>query len=84
MTLDRLAGPADRQDVVENPGHVVEEVVSQPPVVITEKEVVFSTAAAVSLPPAVPGARGARRVARDVPAFVWEYPGAAASLSTAA
>ena len=53
---DLLAGPADRQDVVENPGHVV-EAVSQPPVVITEQEVVFSTAAAVSFPPAVP-ARG--------------------------
>ena len=40
---------ADPQDVVEHPGHVI-EAVSQPPVLITEQEVAFSTAAAVSLP----------------------------------
>jgi hypothetical protein len=40
--------PADMQNVVENPEHVI-EAVSQPPVVITEQELAFSTAAAVSL-----------------------------------
>jgi hypothetical protein len=41
--------PADTQNVVENPEHVV-EAVSQPLVVITEQEVAFSTAAALPLP----------------------------------
>jgi hypothetical protein len=41
--------PADQQDVVEEPEHVT-EAVSQQPVVITEQEVAFSTAAAVPLP----------------------------------
>jgi hypothetical protein len=41
--------PADRQDVVEEPEHVV-EAATQPLVVITEQEVAFSTAAAVPLP----------------------------------
>ena len=40
--------PADPQVVVEDSEHVVEEV-SQPPVLITEQAVAFSTAAAVSL-----------------------------------
>jgi hypothetical protein len=40
---------ADPQDVVEDPGHVI-EAVSQPPVLITEQEVAFSTAAAVPMP----------------------------------
>jgi hypothetical protein len=41
--------PADPQDVVEDPEHVI-EAVSQPPVVITEQQVAFGTAAAVPLP----------------------------------
>jgi hypothetical protein len=41
--------PADTQNVVENPEHVI-EAVSQPPVVITEQQLAFSTAAAVPLP----------------------------------
>jgi hypothetical protein len=41
--------PADLQDVVEDPEHVI-EAVSQPPVLITEQQVAFSTAAAVPLP----------------------------------
>jgi hypothetical protein len=46
---DSIATPADPQDVVEDPEHVI-EAVSQPPVLITEQEVAFSTAAAVQLP----------------------------------
>jgi hypothetical protein len=46
---DLSAAPADPQDVIEDPQHVI-EAVSQPPVVITEQEVAFSTAAAVPLP----------------------------------
>ena len=46
---DLIAAPTDPQDVIEAPGHVV-EAVRQPPVVITEQEVAFSTAAAVALP----------------------------------
>jgi hypothetical protein len=42
--------PADRQDVVEEPEHVTETISQQQPVVITEQQVAFSTAAAVSLP----------------------------------
>jgi hypothetical protein len=41
------------ESVMEQPESVIEEV-SQPPVVITAQEVVFSTAAAVSLPRAKP------------------------------
>jgi hypothetical protein len=48
--------PADPQDVVEDPEHVI-EAVSQPPVVITEQEVAFSTAAAVPLPRTKPTRR---------------------------
>ena len=44
-----VTAPADPQVVVEDSEHVVEEV-SQPPVLITEQAVAFSTAAAVSLP----------------------------------
>jgi hypothetical protein len=48
--------PADPQVVAEDPEQVM-EAVSQPPVVITEQEVVFSTAAAVSLPRTKPSRR---------------------------
>ena len=41
--------PAETQNVVENPEHVI-EAVSPPPVVITEQAVAFSTAAALPLP----------------------------------
>jgi hypothetical protein len=41
--------PADTQNVVEDPEHVI-EAVSQPPIVITEQELAFSTAAAVPMP----------------------------------
>jgi hypothetical protein len=51
-----LTAPNDPQDVVEDPEHVVERV-SQPPVVITEQEVAFSTAAAVGLPRTKPSSR---------------------------
>ena len=44
-----VAAPAEPQVVVEDSEHVVEEM-SQPPVLITEQAVAFSTAAAVSLP----------------------------------
>lgn len=47
---------ADPQDVIEDPEHVT-EAVSQPPVVITEQEVAFSTAAVVPLPPTKPTRR---------------------------
>ena len=43
------AAPAETPDGVEDPEHVI-EAVSQPPVVITEQAVAFSTAAAVPLP----------------------------------
>ena len=46
---DSVAAHADPQDVVEGPEHVTERV-TQPPVVITEQAVAFSTAAAVALP----------------------------------
>jgi hypothetical protein len=52
-----IGTPADPQVVVEDPEHVI-EAVSQPPVVITEQEVAFSTAAAVPLPRTKPAARG--------------------------
>ena len=51
-----FAAHADPQDIVE-PDHVI-EAVSQPPVVITEQEVAFSTAAALLLPRTKPN-RGA-------------------------
>jgi hypothetical protein len=51
-----FAAPADPQDVVEEPEHVI-EVVSHPPVVITEQQVAFSTAAAVPLPRTKPTRR---------------------------
>jgi hypothetical protein len=44
-----FTAPAEPPDVVEDRVHVI-EAVSQPPVVITEQEVAFSTAAAVPLP----------------------------------
>ena len=53
---DSIAVPADPQDVVEAPEHVIEQA-SQPPVVITEQEVAFSTAAAVPLPRTKPTRR---------------------------
>jgi hypothetical protein len=51
-----IAAPADRQDVVEEREHVI-EAVSKPPVIITEQEVAFSTAAAVPLPRTKPTRR---------------------------
>ena len=51
-----IAAPADPQDVVEDPEHVI-EAVSQPPVVITEQAVAFSTAAAAALPREKPAPR---------------------------
>jgi len=51
-----IAAPADRQDVVEVPEQVI-EAVSQPPVLITEQQVAFSTAAAVPLPRTKPARR---------------------------
>ena len=44
-----LAAPAHPLDLVEHPADVT-GVVSQAPILITEREVVFSTAAAVPLP----------------------------------
>jgi len=44
-----MVAPVDLQDLVEEPEHVLEGV-RQPPVVITEQVVAFSTAAAVPLP----------------------------------
>jgi hypothetical protein len=44
---------ADPQEIVEDPEHVI-EAVRQPLVLITEQEVAFSTAAAVSLPRTTP------------------------------
>lgn len=46
---DLFTVPTDHQEVVENTEHVV-ETPSQTPVLITEQEVAFSTAAAASLP----------------------------------
>jgi hypothetical protein len=51
-----IAAAADPQDVVEEPEHVLEEA-SQPPIVITEQAVAFSTAAAVGLPRTKPTRR---------------------------
>jgi hypothetical protein len=44
-----IVAPVDPQDLVEEPEHVLERV-RQPPVVITERVVAFSTSAAVPLP----------------------------------
>ena len=51
-----IAAPADPQDLIEEPEHVLERM-SQPPVLITEQEVAFSTAAAVRLPRTKPTRR---------------------------
>jgi hypothetical protein len=51
-----IAAPNDPQGLVEEPEHVLEEV-SQPPIVITEQAVAFSTAAAVGLPRTKPTRR---------------------------
>jgi hypothetical protein len=51
-----FTAPPDPQDLVEEPEHVLEEV-SQPPIVITEEAVIFSTAAAVRLPRTKPTRR---------------------------
>ena len=51
-----FTAPADPQDVVEEPEHVI-EAVSHPPVVITEQQIAFSTAAAVALPRTKPARR---------------------------
>lgn len=51
-----ITEPADPQVAVENREHVVGSV-SQPLVVITEQQVAFSTAAAVSLPRTKPNHR---------------------------
>jgi hypothetical protein len=51
-----IAAPADPQDAVESHEHVI-AAVSQPPVVITEQDVVFGTAAAVPLPRTKPTRR---------------------------
>jgi hypothetical protein len=53
---ESFAAPAETPDVVESPEHVIERV-SQPPVVITEQAVAFSTAAAVPLPHTKPTRR---------------------------
>ena len=44
-----IATPVDQQVVVEDPEHAI-EAVSQPPVLITEREVAHGTAVALSLP----------------------------------
>lgn len=51
-----FTAPADPLDVVEGPEQLI-EAVSQPPVVITEQAVVFSTAAVVRLPRTKPTRR---------------------------
>ena len=51
-----IAASADPQDLVEEPERVLEGV-SQPPIVITEQAVAFSTAAAVGLPRTKPTRR---------------------------
>jgi hypothetical protein len=70
---------ANRQDAVEDAEHV--ESVSQPPVIITEQEVAFSTAAALGLPREKPsrsvlGALRARlrRSSEDAPPTPRHYP----------
>jgi hypothetical protein len=51
-----LVKPVDQQAVVEDREHVI-EAVSQPPVLITEQQVAFATAAAVPLPRTKPTRR---------------------------
>ena len=51
-----IPAAADPQGLVEEPEHVLAEV-SQPPIVITEQAVAFSTAAAVGLPRTKPTRR---------------------------
>jgi hypothetical protein len=51
-----ITAPADSPDVVEVDQHVI-EAVSQPQVVITEQQVVLSTAAAVAMPRTKPTRR---------------------------
>jgi hypothetical protein len=51
-----VAAPADPEDLVEEPEHVI-EAVSQSRGVITQQAVAFSTAAAVSLPRTKPTPR---------------------------
>ena len=51
-----IAAAPDPQDLAEEPEHVLEEL-SQPPIVITEQAVAFSTAAAVRLPRTKPTSR---------------------------
>jgi hypothetical protein len=51
-----FSAPADPQDVVDDPEDVIERV-NQPPVVITDQAVAFSTAAAVPLPRTKPTRR---------------------------
>ena len=64
-----FATPADPPDVLEDPEHVLEGL-SQPPVVITEGAVAFSTAAAVPLPRTKP----TRRVIAAVRAMFLSSP----------
>ena len=66
-----ITASADPQDVVDDLEHVA-EAVSQPQVKITEQEIAFSTAAAVSLPRDEAHPQGDCRLARDVPEFTWE------------
>jgi hypothetical protein len=74
-----FAAPADPQHIVET-DHVI-ETASQPPVVITEQQVAFSTAAALLLPRTKPN-RGAFAVLRamfqsspsDAPPALRHYP----------
>lgn len=72
--------PASRQDAVEDAEHVIESV-SQPPAIITEQEVAFSTAAALGLPREKPsrsviGALRARlrHSSEDAPPAPRHYP----------
>jgi len=51
-----FVAPAETPDVVEDPEHVI-EAVSRAPILITEREVAFSTAAAVPLPRTKPTPR---------------------------
>lgn len=51
-----ITAPADRPDAVEHSVHVIESA-SQQPVIITEQEVAFSTAAAVPKPRSKPTRR---------------------------
>jgi hypothetical protein len=65
-----FAAPADPQDVVDEPKHVI-EAVTQPLVIITEQQVAFSTAAAVPLPRTKP----TRRVIAALRAMFLSSPG---------